>query len=155
MVGDWFQIGVGNNCPCNAELRQITNVNGNVLSVAALSNAHASGEQIRIGALELTTTKTNSVQVAIRHSAKLGATIAVYGAASRILTRTLLDSKAPSIGNWSAESTVDSGFDDSENNFGGPQIAIDESNGDLQVFKAVTGGQGPSWTGICPTGWAT
>jgi len=150
-VGDRFQIGKGNNCPCDAELRQVTAVAGTgpyILSVAPLSNAHLSGEEVRIEARELTATIPNSVQVSIRHSAKLGATIAVYGAHCRILTRTLLDSKAdPSSANWTSEATVDS-TDDCENNFGGPQIAIDENNGNIHVFKAVTNSQGDTSWGV-------
>ena len=158
-VGDWFQIGHGNNCPCDAELRQVTAVAppvGSVytLTVAALTNAHVatatdSMSVIRIEAKELVATSVNSVQVSIRHSTKLGATIAVYGAHTHIYSRTLLDSKAdPSSANWTTEKLVDSGYDDSENNFGGPQIAIDESNGNIHVFKAVTNSQGSTWHGV-------
>jgi chitodextrinase len=154
VVGDWFQIGHGNNCPCDAELRQVTAVAlpvGSVytLTVAALTNAHVMGDPIRVEAKELVATATNSVQVSIRHSARLGATIAVYGAHTHVYSRTLLDSKTdPSSSNWSTEKLVDSGFDDSENNFGGPQIAIDENNGNIHVFKAVTNSQGSSWHGV-------
>jgi chitodextrinase len=166
-IGDMFQIGtaISNdgsvNCSnppppltyslCDAEFRSVTNVTGPgpyTVTVAALSNAHAVGEPVRIAANQLTTTHSNSVQVTIRHSAKLGATVAVYGAACKILTRTLLDTGGdPSSTHWSTERTVD-GNDDCENNFGGPQIAIDESNGNIHVFKAVTAGQTPSWTGV-------
>ena len=88
------------------------------------------------------------MQVSIRHSAKLGATIAVYGARSNLYTRTLLDGATdPSLGNWTPESTID-GLDDSEFGFGGPQIAIDETTGKIHVFRAVTNHSGPSWTGV-------
>jgi chitodextrinase len=170
LAGDMFQIGTAisndgsvtcSNPPppltsplCDAEFRNVTAVSGiaptYTLTVAALGNAHAVGEPIRIAANQLTSTHSNSVQVAIRHSTKLGATIAVYGAACKILTRTLLDTATDPtslLGNWSAERTVDAN-DDCENNFGGPQIAIDESNGNIHVFKAVTAGQTPSWTGV-------
>jgi hypothetical protein len=100
-------------------------------------------------AIMLTNTVPNTVQVSIRHSAKLGATIAVYGAKGHIWTRTLLDSKTnPSLANWSAESMVDPGYDDYEGNFGGPQIAIDESSGNIHVLKALTTLNGPTWSGI-------
>src|SRR4029077_16632711 len=88
-------------------------------------------------------------QVSIRHSAKLGATIVIYGAHSRVLTRTLLDSATdPSLANWTPESMVDPGFDDSESGYGGPQIAIDENSGKIHVFRSVTNQGGPSWTGV-------
>lgn len=167
VAGDMFQIGTAisndgsvncSNAPppltyslCDAEFRSVISVSGSgpyTLTVAALSNAHAVGEPIRIAANQLTTTHSNSIQVAIRHSTKLGATVAVYGAACKILTRTLLDTAVdPSSSHWSTERTVD-GNDDCENNFGGPQIAIDESNGNIHLFKAVTAGQTPSWTGV-------
>src|SRR4029077_2543422 len=38
--------------------------------------------------------------------------------------------------------------DDCENNFGGPQIAIDENNGNIHVFKAVTNSQGANPWGV-------
>jgi chitodextrinase len=97
----------------------------------------------------LTTTGHTIVQVSIRHSARLGATILVYTARSRLFTRTLLDSKAdPSLGNWTAESKVDPAYDDSGAGFGGPQVAIDENSGKIHVFRAVTNSGGPSWTGV-------
>ena len=100
-------------------------------------------------AILLTTTGPNIVQVSIRHSAKLGATIAVYGGHCRMWFRTLLDSKTdPSLGNWSTESMVDPTDDDCEFGFGGPQIAIDESTGKIHVFRAVTNSQGTARPGI-------
>ena len=100
-------------------------------------------------AIQMTTTNQNTTQVNIRHSAKLGATIAVYGTHCQIFYRTLLDSKAdPSLGSWTSEALVDSGNDDCEGNFGGPQVAIDESSGDVHAFKAVTGSNGASWSGV-------
>jgi hypothetical protein len=163
-VGDGFQIGtaISNNgtvtCGtistpgCDAEFRSVTGVSGGgpyTLTVAALSNSHAIGEPIRIAASLLTTTGGTIAQVSIRHSAKLGATIAVYGARNHVYTRTLLDSKAdPSLGNWTAESLIDAGFDDSEWGFGGPQIAIDETTGKIHVFRALTNHGGPTWTGV-------
>ncbi|HVS48973.1 MAG TPA: FG-GAP-like repeat-containing protein [Candidatus Dormibacteraeota bacterium] len=163
-VGDGFQIGtaVSNNgtvtCGtistpgCDAEYRLVTAVSGGgpyTLSVAALSNSHAIGEPIRIAASLLTTTGGNIAQVSIRHSTKLGATIAVYGARNHVYTRTLLDSKAdPSPANWTTESLIDAGFDDSEWGFGGPQIAIDETTGKIHVFRALTNHGGPTWTGV-------
>ena len=100
-------------------------------------------------AIQMTTTNQNPTQVNIRHSAKLGATIAVYGTHCQIFYRTLVDSKAdPSLGSWTSEALVDSGNDDCEGNFGGPQVAIDESSGDVHAFKAVTGSNGASWSGV-------
>ncbi len=100
-------------------------------------------------AILLSNTGQNIVQVSIRHSAKLGATIAVYGGHSRVFTRTLLDSRAdPSLANWTAESKVDPAYDDSEAGFGGPQIAIDENSGKIHVFRAVVNSGGPSWDGV-------
>jgi hypothetical protein len=150
IVGDSFQIGTGNNCTCDGELRQVTGVSGSgpyILSVAALSNAHASGEAVRIEAKELSATGTNSVQVAIRHSSKLGATIAIYGTRCQIWSRVLMDGSNPTTG-WSAESLVDPNNDDCEGNFGGPQIAIDETTGNIHVFKAVTNSNSPDWSGV-------
>jgi chitodextrinase len=106
------------------------------------------GEPIRIAASQLTPTFSNSVQVAIRHSSKLGATIAVYGAHCRLFSRTLLDGAIdPSPSRWTGETTIATG-DDCENNFGGPQIAIDEANGNIHVFKAVTNSNGATAPGI-------
>jgi hypothetical protein len=149
-VNDWFQIGKGNSCACDAELRQVTGVSGTgpyILSVAPLTNGHPAAEEIRIQALEFSTTGTNSAQIAIRHSTHLGATIAVFGTRCQIYTRTLMDGANPTSG-WSSESLVDSGNDDCEGNFGGPQIAIDETNGNIHVFKAVTNSNTPDWSGV-------
>src|SRR4029077_13251634 len=100
-------------------------------------------------AILLNATAQNIVQVAIRHSAKLGATILVYGAHYRDYVRTLLDSKAnPSSANWTAEAQIDPGYDDSEAGFGGPQIAIDETTGKIHVFRAVLNSGGPTWFGV-------
>jgi FG-GAP-like repeat len=97
----------------------------------------------------LTTTFPNSIQVSLRHSAKLGATIAVYGSHCEILTRTLLDGATdPSPANWTTESAVDPQMDDCEGNFGGPQIAVDERTGKIHVFRAVTSSNAPNWSGI-------
>jgi chitodextrinase len=160
-VGDSFQIGnaVSNDgtvtcvdmtpVPCNAEFRQVTAVSGSgpyAVSIAALNNHHFIGEPIRIAANLLTTTQQNSVQVSIRHSNKLGATIAVYGAFCKVLSRTLLDTAAdPSPANWNPESQLD--VDDCDAVLNGPQIAIDQNSGDIHVFKAMTSGE-PSPTGI-------
>ncbi len=160
-MGDWFQIGnaVSNDgtvtcvdmtpVPCNAELRQVTAVSGGgpyTLTTAAFNYHHFLGEPMRIAASLLTATHQNSIQVSIRHSDKLGATIAVYGAFCKVLTRTLLDSAAdPSPANWIAESQID--VDDCDAVLNGPQIAIDENSGDIHVFKAMTSGE-PSPTGI-------
>jgi chitodextrinase len=100
-------------------------------------------------AILLNSTAQNIVQVSIRHSAKLGATIIVYGAHYRDSMRTLLDSKAnPSVANWTAESQIDPGYDDSEAGFGGPQVAIDETTGKIHVFRAVVNSGGPTWSGV-------
>ncbi len=168
-VGDQFQFGtaISNNgtvscttsgaltaARCDADFGTVTAVSAGpppyTLTVSpALTNGHAVGEPIRIGANQLTSTASNSVQVSIRHSAKLGATIAVYGAACQILTRTLLDSATdPTPGNWNPETAVDPGNNDCEGNFGGPQIAIDESTGNIHVFEAVTTSNGPNWSGV-------
>ena len=149
-VGDSFQIGHGNNCPCNAELRTVTAVSGSgpyILSVAALSSSHPSNEEIRIEAKEFSATGTNSVQVAIRHSSRLNATIAVFGTRCQIWYRVLSDGNNPTTG-WSNEALVDPNNDDCEGNFGGPQITIDESSGRIHVFKAVTSSNSPDWSGI-------
>ena len=167
VTGDMFQIGtaISNNgsvncsvlpppltySACDAEFRQVT-VSGTgpyTLSFSpALANAHAVGEPIRIAASLLTATATNSVQVTIRHSAKLGATIAVYGAACHILSTTLLDGAPdPSPTNWTTEATIDTG-DDCENNFGGPQVVIDEATGNIHVFKSVTNSHSAATPGI-------
>ena len=160
-VGDNFQIGtaISNNgtttCgtvstpACDADFVQVTGFSGSTMTFSpALSFGHAVGEPVRIAALLLTSQHTNSVQVTIRHSAKLGATIAVYGAACQILTTTLLDGASdPSPTNWTTEASIDSG-DDCENNFGGPQIAIDETNGNIHVFKSVTNSHSAATPGI-------
>ena len=99
-------------------------------------------------AIQMTTTGQNIVQVSVRHSAKLQATVLVYDARCAIWTRTLLDSTTdPSLTNWTSEANVD-GADDCGFGFGGPQIAIDESNGNVHVFKAVTNSNGTSWSGV-------
>jgi len=161
-VNDQFQIGlaVSNNgsltcdrlTTCNAEFRQVTGVTGTGPYTLTLDSPlvyhHNINEPIRIAAELLTATASNPVQVTIRHSAKLGATIAVYGAACKILSRTLLDGAAdPSPANWTTQSTVD--VDDCEGGpwLGGPQVAIDETSGDVHVFKAMTSGE-PSPMGI-------
>ncbi|MGA7911142.1 MAG: FG-GAP-like repeat-containing protein [Candidatus Dormiibacterota bacterium] len=168
VAGDSFQIGtaISNNgtvnCSnpppltypqCDADFATVTGVSGSGPYTLTLSsplvNGHAVGEPIRIGALQLTSTASNSVQVSIRHSAKLGATIAVYGAACQVLTRTLLDSATdPTPGNWNTETAVDPGSNDCEGNFGGPQIAIDESTGNIHVFEAVTTSNSSTWSGV-------
>src|ERR1700686_856729 len=90
-------------------------------------------------AIQFSAVSQTVVQVSVRHSAKLGATIVAYGDHSKLWTRTLLDSKTdPSLTNWTAESAVDPLFDDSEAGFGGPQIAIDENSGKIHIFRAVT-----------------
>jgi fibronectin type 3 domain-containing protein len=100
-------------------------------------------------AILLNATAQNIVQISIRHSAKLGATILVYGAHYRDSMRTLLDSKAnPSLANWTPESQIDPGYDDSEAGFGGPQVAIDETTGKIHVFRAVLNSGGPTWSGV-------
>ena len=144
-TGELYQFGNGTN----AEYRTVA-VTGTVLTIAGLANLHATGEtDTQEAAIQLTAVGSAIAQVSIRHSAKLGATIAVYGARSHIYTRTLLDSKAnPSLSNWTAESLIDAGFDDSEWGFGGPQIAIDETTGKIHVFRAVTNHGGPTWTGV-------
>jgi len=97
----------------------------------------------------MTSTNQNITQPNIRHSAKLGATVLVYGTHYRDLYRVLLDSKSsPSLGNWTAEARVDPGFDDSEAGFGGPQVAIDESTGKIHIFRAVLDAGGPDWHGV-------
>jgi hypothetical protein len=149
-VNDFFEFGdvVG-----VAEWRQITAVAGSAPTYTLtvnlpFANAHAMGENDRIGALVLAPMGSTIMQISVRHSTKLGATIAVYGARSRLWTRTLLDGAAnPSLSNWKGESAVDT-FDDSESGFGGPQIAIDETTGKIHVFRAVTNVGGPSWTGV-------
>ena len=160
-VGDNFQIGtaISNNglttCgtvstpACDADFVQVTGFSGSTMTFSpALSNGHAVGEPVRIAALLLTSQATNSVQVTLRHSAKLGATIAVYGAHCQILTTTLLDGATdPSPTNWTTESAIDSG-DDCENNFGGPQVAIDEATGNIHVFKSVTNSHSAAKPGI-------
>jgi hypothetical protein len=162
LTNDMFQIGtaISNDgtvtCgtvttpACDADFSQatVTGTGPYTLTFASgLSHGHAVGEPIRIAASQLTPTKPNSVQVAIRHSSKLGATIAVYGAYCKIYSRTLLDSKSPLPANWTAQSAFDLG-DDCENNFGGPQIAIDEANGNIHVFKAITNWNGATTPGI-------
>jgi fibronectin type 3 domain-containing protein len=100
-------------------------------------------------AVQMTTTNQNITQPNIRHSAKLGATVLVYGTHYRDLYRVLLDSRSdPSLGNWTSESRVDPGYDDSEAGFGGPQVAIDESTGKIHVFRAVLNSGGPTWHGV-------
>jgi chitodextrinase len=165
VVGDSFQIGtaISNDgtvaChsgiynptapACDADFVTVTGYSAGTLTFTpALTNTHAVGEPVRIAAQMLTPTFPNSVQVSIRHSTKLGATIAVYAAHCNIYTRTLLDSATdPSPANWTTELAVDT-QDDCEGNFGGPQIAIDESTGKIHVFKAVTTLNGPAWSGI-------
>jgi hypothetical protein len=144
-VGDLYQISSGTN----AEYRTLTAVSGSNISFAGLVNMHNSGETLTQQAVIIFTPVGSAIaQVSIRHSAKLQATIAVYGARSRLWTRTLLDSATnPNLGNWSAETAIDT-FDDSEWGFGGPQIAIDETSGKIHVFRAVTTNGGPAWTGI-------
>jgi hypothetical protein len=146
LVGDWYQFGDGSN----AEYRQLTAVVGSNISFAGLVNAHSTGEtDTQEAAIQLTVAGSTISQVSIRHSAKLGATVAVYGARSHMYTRSLLDTKAnPSLANWSAESQVDPAFDDSESGFGGPQIAIDETTGNIHVFRAVTTAGGPGYQGV-------
>jgi hypothetical protein len=147
VVGEWYQFGNGTN----AEYRQLTGVAGTTITFAGLVNAHATGEtDTEEAAIEFFTPVGHTiVQVSIRHSAKLGATIVVYGARSRLFTRTLLDTRTnPSLTNWSAESPVDPLFDDSEWGFGGPQVVIDEATGNIHVFRAVTTNGGPGWTGV-------
>ena len=100
-------------------------------------------------AILMTTTNTNITQPNIRHSAKLGATVLVYGTHYRDFYRVLLDGRTdPSLGNWSAESLIDSGYDDSEAGYGGPQVAIDETTGNIHVFRAVLNAGGPTWHGV-------
>jgi hypothetical protein len=99
-------------------------------------------------AILLTSTGQNPVQVNVRHSTKLGATIVFYGAHCNLYYRTLLDSRAdPSAPNWTSETLID-GSDDCEGGFGGPQVAIDENSGAIHMFKAVTTSNGPSWSGV-------
>jgi chitodextrinase len=99
--------------------------------------------------IHMTTTNQNITQPNIRHSAKLGATVLVYGTHYRDLYRVLPDSRAdPSLANWTAEAVVDPGYDDSEAGFGGPQVAIDESTGKIHVFRAVLNSGGPTWHGV-------
>jgi hypothetical protein len=145
IVGDWYQFGNGTN----AEYRQLTAVVGSSITFAGLVNAHITGEvDTQEAAIQLTAMGNTIDQVSIRHSAKLGATIAVYGARSHLYTRTLLDGATdPSLGNWTAESTID-GPDDSEFGFGGPQVVIDEATGNIHVFRAVTTNGGSSWSGV-------
>jgi hypothetical protein len=148
-VGDSFQFGTG----VTFETRQLTGVTGSAPYTLTFStpfaNLHPQGEADKLMALQLTLPIGHTIsQVALRHSAKLAATIAVYGAHSQLFTRTLLDS-APnaSLANWTSEALVD-GFDDSEAGFGGPQIAIDEATGNIHVFRAVTTTGGPTWHGV-------
>lgn len=166
VAGDMFQFGTAisnngtvncTNAPsaltfarCDADFGQITGVSGSTLTVSpALAHGHAVGEPIRIAAQLLTSTASNSVQVSMRHSVKLGATLAVYGAACQVLTRTLLDGATdPNPGNWTSESAVDSGSNDCEGNFGGPQISIDEATGNVHVFEAVTTSNSSTWSGV-------
>jgi hypothetical protein len=149
LVNDMYQLGDG----LNAEYRQLSNVTGTgpyVLTFAGLVNAHATSEvDTQEAAIQLTPVSSNIAQVSIRHSAKLGATIAVYGAHNRLFYRTLLDTATnPSLGNWTTESAVDSNLDDTEWGFGGPQVAIDETTGKIHVFRAVTNHGGPSYQGV-------
>jgi fibronectin type 3 domain-containing protein len=100
-------------------------------------------------AIHMTATNQNITQPNIRHSAKLGATVLVYGTHYRMLYRVLPDGRAdPSLSNWTAEKNVDPGFDDSLSGFGGPQVAIDESTGKIHVFRAVLNSGGPTWHGV-------
>jgi len=100
-------------------------------------------------AIHMTATNSNITQPNIRHSAKLGATVLVYGTHYRDLYRVLLDSRTdPSLGNWTAETVLDSGYDDSEAGYGGPQVAIDEASGNIHVFRAVINAGGPTWHGV-------
>lgn len=100
-------------------------------------------------AIHMTTTNQNITQPNIRHSAKLGATVLVYGTHYRNWYRVLPDGRAdPSLTNWTAEKLVDPGYDDSEAGFGGPQVAIDESTGKIHVFRAVLNSGGPTWHGV-------
>ncbi len=99
--------------------------------------------------IHMTATDSNITQPNIRHSAKLGATVLVYGTHYRDLYRVLLDSRTdPSLGNWTAETVLDSGYDDSEAGYGGPQVAIDEASGNIHVFRAVINAGGPTWHGV-------
>jgi chitodextrinase len=99
-------------------------------------------------AILMTATGQNIVQVSVRHSAKLAATVLVYGARCDLWTRTLLDSKSnPGLAQWTGESMIDGAIDCGAG-FGGPQIAIDESTGRIHVFLAVTNSNGGSWFGI-------
>ncbi len=100
-------------------------------------------------AIQMTTTNHNITQPNIRHSARLGATVLVYATHYRDLYRVLPDTKAdPSLANWTAEATIDPGYDDSEAGFGGPQVAIDENSGKIHVFRAVLNSGGPTWHGV-------
>jgi fibronectin type 3 domain-containing protein len=99
-------------------------------------------------AIHMTTTNQNITQPNIRHSAKLGATVLVYGTHYRDLFRVLPDGRTdPGLANWTAETMVDPGYDDSEAGFGGPQVAIDESTGKIHVFRAVLNAGG-TWHGV-------
>jgi hypothetical protein len=100
-------------------------------------------------AIHMTTTNQNITQPNIRHSARLGATVLVYGTHFRDLYRVLPDGRHdPSLANWTAETMVDPGYDDSEAGFGGPQVAIDESTGKIHVFRAVLNAGSPTWHGV-------
>ncbi|MFI5282275.1 MAG: hypothetical protein ACHQ0J_04005 [Candidatus Dormibacterales bacterium] len=151
LVADMYQFG---NSAANYEFRALTAVTGTgpyTLSFAGLVNTHATSEvDTQESDIEFySPVASNIAQVALRHSAKLGATIVVYGARNHLYSRTLLDSKAdPSLVNWTGENTIDGGYDDSEASFGGPQIAIDEATGNLHVFRAVTNAGGPAYDGV-------
>src|SRR5260370_1308544 len=97
-------------------------------------SSSASSPRCQPSATLMTATNQNITQPNMRHSAKLGATVLVYGTHYRDLYRVLLDSRSsPGLGNWTAEARVDPGYDDSEAGFGGPQVAIDESTGKIHV----------------------
>jgi hypothetical protein len=87
------------------------------------------------------------VQLSVRHSARLGATVLVYGAHSTMNYAVLADSATPALGNWGGNTVYDQ-FDDSLSLFGGPQVVIDESTGAIHVARAVSNNTGPSWDGV-------
>ncbi len=100
-------------------------------------------------AIRMTTTNTNITQPNIRHSAKLAATVLTYGTHYRDWYRVLLDGRTdPSLTNWTAQALIDPGYDDSEADFGGPQVAIDENSGKVHVVRAVVNAGGPTWHGV-------
>jgi hypothetical protein len=94
-------------------------------------------------------TSTTIWQPCVRHSAKLGATVLVYGGNSRTFYSILKDSAAdPSRANWTTTATVDPGFDDTFAEFGGPQVVINESDGKIHATRSVCDSGGPTWFGV-------